>query len=89
MRLSAVGQVISRLGERPRNLRGYPLYDSFYPPVFFVGWVGGFLKTASALGCGILHLDPRDVSLEWMKLDNRYLNIVSVLVDDTSNRYLD
>jgi hypothetical protein len=31
--------------------------------------VGGFLKTASALGCGILHLDPKDVSFEWMKLD--------------------
>ena len=51
--------------------------------------VSFFLKTASALGCGILHLDPRDVSLEWMKLDNRYLDIVSVLVDDTSNQYLD
>jgi hypothetical protein len=43
------------------------------------------------LGCGILHLDPRDVSFEWMKLDNRYLYIVSalLLVDDTKNRYLD
>jgi hypothetical protein len=30
---------------------------------------GTFLKTTSALGCGILHLDPKDVSFEWMKLD--------------------
>ena len=87
MQLSAVGRVISRLGEKSRNLRGYPLHDAFTLLSFFVGWVGGFLKTASALGCGILHLHPRDVSFEWMKLDNRYLYIVSalLLVDDTKN----
>jgi hypothetical protein len=35
-----------------------PLYDFFYPHVLFVGWVGDFLKIASALGCGIFHPHP-------------------------------
>ena len=42
------------------------------------------MKTASALGCGILHLDPKDVSFEWMKLDISisYLQtIVDILIE--------
>ena len=77
-------RVISKLGEKSRNLRGYPRHDSFTLLSFFVGWVGGFLKTASALGCGILHLDPKDVSFEWMKLDISisYLQtIVDILIE--------
>jgi hypothetical protein len=58
-----------------RNLRGYPHHDSFTLLSFFAGWVGGFLKTASALGCGILHPDPKEVSFEWMSLDNNRYRI--------------
>ena len=64
-----MGRVISKLGEKSRNLRGYPLHDSFTLLSFFVGWVGGFLKTASALGCGILHPDPKDIYFEWINSD--------------------
>jgi hypothetical protein len=31
--------------------------------------VGGFLKIASALGCGILHPDPKDIYFEWINSD--------------------
>ena len=61
--------------------------DQLYVPACSGHVVSFFLKTASALGCGILHLHPRDVSFERMELDSRYkyLDIVSVLVlvDDT------